>query len=74
MMGGKLSKKGYNVNEERVKDKDKKAKGTATEEEGTPKKREPLAAAHTTEVKESAEKPEDMPDCEAWAEEKEADH
>lgn len=73
MMGGKLSKKGYNVNEEKAKDKDKKAKGAGTEEEGTPKEREPQTAAHTTEVKESAEKPKDTPDGEAWAEEKEAD-
>uniref|UniRef100_A0A7N9CXH8 Brain acid soluble protein 1 n=1 Tax=Macaca fascicularis TaxID=9541 RepID=A0A7N9CXH8_MACFA len=41
-MGGKLSKKkkGYNVNDEKAKDKDKKAEGAATEEEGTPKRAE----------------------------------
>lgn len=46
-MGGKLSKKkkGYNVNDEKAKDKDKKAEGAGTEEEGTPKESEPQAAA-----------------------------
>ena len=36
-MGGKLSKKkkGWSVKDEKAKDKDKKAEGTGTEEEGT---------------------------------------
>ena len=60
-MGGKLSKKkrGYNVNDEKAKDKDKKAEGAWTEEEGTPKENETQAAAETPEVKEGKEeKPE----------------
>lgn len=42
-MGGKLSKKkkGYNVNDEKAKDKDKKAEGAGTEEEGTPRRMRP---------------------------------
>uniref|UniRef100_A0A8D0YMF0 Brain acid soluble protein 1 n=2 Tax=Sus scrofa TaxID=9823 RepID=A0A8D0YMF0_PIG len=46
-MGGKLSKKkkGYNVNDEKAKDKDKKAEGAWTEEEGTRKENETQAAA-----------------------------
>ncbi|KAI4552493.1 hypothetical protein MJT46_017144 [Ovis ammon polii x Ovis aries] len=56
-MGGKLSKKkkGYNVNDEKAKDKDKKAEAAGTEEEGTPKENETQAAAETAEVKEGKE-------------------
>eukprot|EP00069_Balaena_mysticetus_P011096 bmy_21039T0 len=55
-MGGKLSKKkGYNVNDERAKDKDKKAKGAGTEEEETLKDNETQGAAETPEVKEDKE-------------------
>ena len=56
-IGGKLSKKkkGYSVNDEKAKDKDKKAKGTGAEEEGTPKDNEIQAAAETIEVKEGKE-------------------
>lgn len=41
-MGGKLSKKkkGYNVNDEKVKDKDKKVEGVGIEEEGISKENE----------------------------------
>ncbi|KAI1243136.1 hypothetical protein IHE44_0000714 [Lamprotornis superbus] len=55
-MGGKLSKKkkGYSVNDEKAKDKDKKAEGAATEEEETPKEAEDAQkTTETTEVKEN---------------------
>lgn len=55
-LGDKLSKKkGYNVNDERAKDKDKKAKGAGTEEGETPKDNETQGAAETPEVKEDKE-------------------
>uniref|UniRef100_A0A8D0UFS6 Brain acid soluble protein 1 n=1 Tax=Sus scrofa TaxID=9823 RepID=A0A8D0UFS6_PIG len=52
-MGGKLSKKkkGYNVNDEKAKDKDKKAEGAWTEEEGTRKENETQAAAPASDTK-----------------------
>ncbi|KAI6074902.1 hypothetical protein LUU34_00328200 [Aix galericulata] len=55
-MGGKLSKKkkGYSVNDEKAKDKDKKAEGAAAEEEETPKEAEDAQqTTETTEVKEN---------------------
>uniref|UniRef100_A0A8C3WPD5 Brain acid soluble protein 1 n=1 Tax=Catagonus wagneri TaxID=51154 RepID=A0A8C3WPD5_9CETA len=55
-MGGKLSKKKkYNVNDEKAKDKDKKAEGAGTEEEGTLKENETQAAAETPGVEKDKE-------------------
>uniref|UniRef100_A0A8D1MS26 Brain acid soluble protein 1 n=1 Tax=Sus scrofa TaxID=9823 RepID=A0A8D1MS26_PIG len=55
-MGGKLSKKkkGWSVKDEKAKDKDKKAEGTGTEEEGTLKGMRPSDGAPALDSKPSS--------------------